>query len=277
LILLFLKRLTAFVAWRVDFNLGLPSFESDIKGLRNMVDLALATNSLLVFVSSVGIFQRKQCRCAQMSWTLILLTGFMYAKTRPFPEDSLPAEVASGGGYAQSKWVSEQIMQSAASSAGLRAVVVRLGQACGSPNGSWNSKEWLPAIVKSAPILKCLPDDSRVSRASLIGAILGYLTVLVANVVDSRRHGRLRSQRFLGCLRIRDRGQALLRASDSSTTHPMVNFGSHDCIQTQSRSRSVRTMAGKARAGRQDRTKCRKENLGSQDPIFLSRDGVDLG
>ncbi|KAK7470228.1 hypothetical protein VKT23_001662 [Stygiomarasmius scandens] len=131
-------------AWRVDFNLGLSSFESDIKGLRNMVDLALATNSLLVFVSSVGIFQR-----------------FMYAKTRPFPEDSLPAEIASGGGYAQSKWVSEQIMQSAASSAGLRAVVVRLGQACGSPNGSWNSKEWLPAIVKSAPILKCLPDDNR--------------------------------------------------------------------------------------------------------------------
>ncbi|THV08167.1 acetyl-CoA synthetase-like protein [Dendrothele bispora CBS 962.96] len=131
-------------AWRVDFNLGLSSFDSDIKGLRNMVDLALATNSLIIFVSSVGIFQR-----------------FMYAKQRPFPEDSLPAEIASGGGYAQSKWVSEQIMQAAASTAGLRATVVRLGQACGSPNGSWNSKEWLPAIVRSAPYLKCIPDDNR--------------------------------------------------------------------------------------------------------------------
>ncbi|KAK7470239.1 hypothetical protein VKT23_001674 [Stygiomarasmius scandens] len=131
-------------AWRVDFNLGLASFESDIKGLRNMVDLALATSALIVFVSSVGIFQR-----------------FMYAKTRPFPEAAVPAEVASAGGYAQSKWVSEEIIQHAASTAGLRSVIIRLGQACGSPNGSWNSKEWLPAIVNSAPILGCIPDDNR--------------------------------------------------------------------------------------------------------------------
>ncbi|KAK7470222.1 hypothetical protein VKT23_001657 [Stygiomarasmius scandens] len=131
-------------AWRVDFNIGLSSFESDIKGLRYMVDLALATNSLLVFISSIGVFQR-----------------FMYAKKRPFPEEHLPAEVASGGGYAQGKWVSEQIMQNAASTAGLRSIVVRLGQACGSPNGSWNSKEWLPALVRSAPYLGCIADDDR--------------------------------------------------------------------------------------------------------------------
>ncbi|KAK7472181.1 hypothetical protein VKT23_000303 [Stygiomarasmius scandens] len=131
-------------AWRVDFNISLSSFESDIKGLRYMVDLALATNSLLVFVSSVGVFQR-----------------FMYAKKRPFPEEHLPAEVASGSGYAQGKWVSENIMQNAASTVGLRSIVVRLGQACGSPNGSWNSKEWLPALVRSAPHLGCIADDNR--------------------------------------------------------------------------------------------------------------------
>ncbi|KAK7472205.1 hypothetical protein VKT23_000327 [Stygiomarasmius scandens] len=131
-------------AWRVDFNISLSSFESDIKGLRYMVDLALATNSLLVFISSIGVFQR-----------------FMYAKKRPFPEEHLPAEVASGSGYAQGKWVSENIMQNAASTVGLRSIVVRLGQACGSPNGSWNSKEWLPALVRSAPHLGCIADDNR--------------------------------------------------------------------------------------------------------------------
>ncbi|THV01989.1 acetyl-CoA synthetase-like protein [Dendrothele bispora CBS 962.96] len=131
-------------AWRVDFNIGLSSFEADIKGLRYMVDLALARNALLIFISSIGVFQR-----------------YTYAKTRPFPEQHLPAQVASGGGYPQGKWVSEQIMQNAASQAGLRSVAVRLGQACGSPNGSWNSKEWLPALVRSAPVLGCVPGDDR--------------------------------------------------------------------------------------------------------------------
>ncbi|THV01944.1 acetyl-CoA synthetase-like protein, partial [Dendrothele bispora CBS 962.96] len=131
-------------AWRVDFNIGLSSFEADIRGLRYMVDLALARNALLVFISSIAVFQR-----------------YTYAKTRPFPEHHLPAQVASSGGYPQGKWVSEQIMQNAASQAGLRSVAVRLGQACGSPNGSWNSKEWLPALVRSAPVLGCVPGDDR--------------------------------------------------------------------------------------------------------------------
>ncbi|KAK7453562.1 hypothetical protein VKT23_001446 [Stygiomarasmius scandens] len=130
-------------AWRVDFNIGLTSFESDIKGFRQMLDLALSTNSLLVFISSISVFQ-----------------NFTYAKKLPFVEESLPAEVASTGGYPQSKWVCEQIMQTAAS-VGLRSVVVRLGQSCGSPNGSWNSKEWLPALVRSAPILGCVADNDK--------------------------------------------------------------------------------------------------------------------
>ncbi|KAK7453574.1 hypothetical protein VKT23_011851 [Stygiomarasmius scandens] len=130
-------------AWRVDFNLGLTSFESDIKGFRQMLDLALTTNSLLVFISSISVFQ-----------------NFTYAKKLPFVEEALPAEVASIGGYPQSKWVCEQIMQNAAPG-GLRSIVVRLGQSCGSPNGSWNSKEWLPALVRSAPILGCVADNDK--------------------------------------------------------------------------------------------------------------------
>ncbi|THV08158.1 acetyl-CoA synthetase-like protein [Dendrothele bispora CBS 962.96] len=131
-------------AWRVDFNLGLTSFESDIKGLRYMVDLALTTGSLLVFTSSVGIFR-----------------GYNYAEKRPFSEVPVSPKVASARGYTQSKWVSEQIIQNASSTAGLHSVIVRLGQACGSPNGSWNRKEWLPALVRSAPFLGCIPDDDR--------------------------------------------------------------------------------------------------------------------
>ncbi|THV08176.1 acetyl-CoA synthetase-like protein [Dendrothele bispora CBS 962.96] len=131
-------------AWRVDFNLGLTSFESDVKGLRYMVDLALITGSLLVFTSSVGIFQGM----TQLRRKTSIL------RSSRFPQ------VASTSGYTQSKWVSEQIIQNA-STAGLHSVIVRLGQACGSPNGSWNRKEWLPALVRSAPFLGCIPDDDR--------------------------------------------------------------------------------------------------------------------
>lgn len=52
-----------FAAWRVDFNLALSSFEVDLKGVRNFVELALSspydTPPRINLVSSVGIFGRK--------------------------------------------------------------------------------------------------------------------------------------------------------------------------------------------------------------------------
>ena len=48
------------IAWRVDFNLSLPSFEVDLKGVRNFIELALSSPydipPKINFVSSVGIF-----------------------------------------------------------------------------------------------------------------------------------------------------------------------------------------------------------------------------
>lgn len=54
-------RLTDFStsAWRVDFNLALSSFEPLIRGVRSLVDLALAsphpTPARIVFTSSVSV------------------------------------------------------------------------------------------------------------------------------------------------------------------------------------------------------------------------------
>lgn len=46
------------LAWRVDFNLALTSFESNIRGLRNLVNFALSSPltepARIVFTSSVG-------------------------------------------------------------------------------------------------------------------------------------------------------------------------------------------------------------------------------
>ncbi len=44
-------------AWRVDFNLGLSSFEANIRGLRNVIDLALTSRARLIYTSSIAVFQ----------------------------------------------------------------------------------------------------------------------------------------------------------------------------------------------------------------------------
>lgn len=50
----------ACAAWKVDFNLSIHSFQPDIKGARNLVDLAISspykTAPSILFVSSIGVF-----------------------------------------------------------------------------------------------------------------------------------------------------------------------------------------------------------------------------
>jgi thioester reductase-like protein len=66
--------------------------------------------------------------------------------------------VAMGNGYAESKWVSEAILARAAQQTPLRPIIVRLGQLTGDINGLWNEREWFPSMVKSALVVKCLPN-----------------------------------------------------------------------------------------------------------------------
>ena len=80
----------------------------------------------------------------------------------PCAEKPVDADGAAPTGYAESKWVSEEILYGAAAQAPLHALVVRLGQVCGGPDGAWNSHEWFPSMVQSAPVLGCFPDDTRV-------------------------------------------------------------------------------------------------------------------
>ena len=67
-------------------------------------------------------------------------------------------------GNGQSKWVSERILEEAYRLRLLRTVNVRVGQVAGGPNGSWNTSEWFPAIVKSGRSLNRLPGGEDVSH-----------------------------------------------------------------------------------------------------------------
>lgn len=50
------------VAWRVDFNSALLSFETNIRSVRNLVDFSLSSSlqdpPRLLFISSVAVFNR---------------------------------------------------------------------------------------------------------------------------------------------------------------------------------------------------------------------------
>ncbi|KAI0821733.1 acetyl-CoA synthetase-like protein [Trametes gibbosa] len=131
-------------AWKVDFNLSLHSFDHDIRGARNLVDLAISspfkTAPSILFVSSVGVFMN-------------------YQGPAPAPEVPLNDPVSPfGTGYGESKWVTEHVLQNASKTRGVHTVVMRLGQVTGNKVGYWNEKEWLPSLIKTSKFQKCLPD-----------------------------------------------------------------------------------------------------------------------
>ncbi|KZT58724.1 acetyl-CoA synthetase-like protein [Calocera cornea HHB12733] len=130
-------------AWRLDFNLSLSSFESYIKGTRNLVDLALSASAgpaHFIFTSSIGTLAN-------------------WRSSRPVPEEALASpNLAIGTGYGESKWVAERVLLAAASRRGLRATIWRVGQLSGSTvNGAWNTTDWVPIMVQSGLALGALP------------------------------------------------------------------------------------------------------------------------
>ncbi|EKM51562.1 uncharacterized protein PHACADRAFT_127221 [Phanerochaete carnosa HHB-10118-sp] len=130
-------------AWTVNFNLSLQSYEDQIAGVRWLVDVcANADHPIkLLCTSSVGS------------------TSLWGPSLGPVPERPLsdPA-AATSNGYAASKYVVEQIMDGAAAN-GLSAMVVRMGQACGSKaTGAWGTTEWIPIMIKSSVSLGCFPE-----------------------------------------------------------------------------------------------------------------------
>lgn len=80
-------------------------------------------------------------------------------------EELADAQSAVGLGYSESKWVCEHLLGAASSaSPGLKTTVVRVAQMCGTSGvdgasalGCWNTKEWVPALLKSSVQLGCLP------------------------------------------------------------------------------------------------------------------------
>lgn len=83
-------------AWRLDFNLNLASFEGNVRGTRNLIDLARssphASSIRFLFMSSVSSAQ---------SWD---------KSKGSYPEETLlDASTAAGSGYGEGKYVTERV------------------------------------------------------------------------------------------------------------------------------------------------------------------------
>ncbi|KAF9561000.1 acetyl-CoA synthetase-like protein [Agrocybe pediades] len=127
-------------AWPVNFNWPLSSFDESIHGLRNLIQLALSSPRpnppSFMFVSTIALANQS---------------------------DSLESSVlALHSGYVESKWVSEQILHFTSSHSQMKSIIARVGQLTGGSNGSWNTNEWFPSLVKSSRTMGCFPTDGRV-------------------------------------------------------------------------------------------------------------------
>ncbi|KAI5999974.1 putative aminoadipate reductase [Pisolithus albus] len=166
-------------AWRVDFNLSLASLEPNVRGTRNLIDLALAsektTKPRFMFTSSIASAQ---------NWD---------KKRGRVPEDVIAdVAVAVGTGYGANKHVSERML----GMSGLPATSFRIGQITGAaPRGAWSVTEWVPITVKSSVTLGGLPDlggsvawlpMDAVSGAILDVALSDEKPPIVVNLVHPR-------------------------------------------------------------------------------------------
>ncbi|KZV99470.1 acetyl-CoA synthetase-like protein [Exidia glandulosa HHB12029] len=129
-------------AWPVNFNYSVKTFEPAIKGVKNLVDLALKSTlpspPHFTFISSIAV--------TRMQGVLA-------------PEEQIlnPASIADQG-YAQSKWISERLLDMVSKRTPLKTLAVRVGQLAGGSSGCWNVTDWVPVIARSAAGLGCLPD-----------------------------------------------------------------------------------------------------------------------
>ncbi|KAG8213592.1 L-aminoadipate-semialdehyde dehydrogenase [Butyriboletus roseoflavus] len=158
-------------AWAVNFNLGISSFESHIRGAVNLMRLALSSPrsqpAKFFFASSIS---------AVANWPGPGLV--------PEVVTDNPA-VAQEIGYAQSKWVTEKLCQIAARTTPMHTAVLRIGQMVGdTTNGIWNESEGISLIFKCANTIGVLPElDEQVSWLPV-----DYAAKSIVELVDLPTH-----------------------------------------------------------------------------------------
>lgn len=145
-------------AWPMDFNRRFESFQGQFQALRN----------LLIFTAGASSSSKRRPRFLfTSSIAVVAHWPSNTSKTASVPETAVSKPtISSSLGYAEAKWVCEQMVLEAAKTftRQVEACVVRIGQVTGAESsGCWSEREHIPAMVRSAQTLKCLPQINGVS------------------------------------------------------------------------------------------------------------------
>ncbi|KAG6916177.1 putative NRPS-like protein biosynthetic cluster [Tephrocybe rancida] len=149
-------------AWPVNFSRSLSSFEPHVRGLSNLVRLALLSSgrraagsspTRILFASSIAVAGRFPSLHSQGPFEV--------------PETFLEAINSAEFGYPEAKWVCERLLLSASELFGdassveeplIQGSSVRIGQMTGPEgSGAWNESEHFPIIVRTSQQLGALP------------------------------------------------------------------------------------------------------------------------
>ncbi|KAL8765542.1 MAG: hypothetical protein Q9209_007413 [Squamulea sp. 1 TL-2023] len=159
------------IAWPVNFNIPLRSFEPHIKGLYNLLEFSMSVRrpkpAQVFFASSISV----------------ALNSSHPSLVPDAPINEFGRVSATG--YARSKFVGEQIVQSAVRDAGARAYVLRVGQVVGDTKEGvlpvlHERCSWLPVDTLATVILQ-LADTLATSDGPLghnTGALSGFYNLV---------------------------------------------------------------------------------------------------
>lgn len=158
------------LAWPMDFHRSLDSFTPHIDMVRDLVYFSRASHAIqsqgslkpaptrLLFASSIAVARHFTCG-----------NGSKRNTPGTIPESSMDnPEVAAPMGYAQAKWVCEQMLLHVHKTLGFEVepVVLRIGQLSGPEDtkGVWKMGEHIPTLMKASNIIGAVPSLHGVSE-----------------------------------------------------------------------------------------------------------------
>ncbi|KAH7310811.1 NRPS-like enzyme [Stachybotrys elegans] len=130
-------------AWPVNFILELDAFRPQLAGVVNIIALSARAASQILFVSTVA-------------------AAGSAVNGQPPPEAIMESlSTPHPNGYAQSKFLSELVLDKASKDLKLAVKIARVGQVAGPVwhRGVWNPREWLPSLAGSSIYLGCVPEN----------------------------------------------------------------------------------------------------------------------
>ncbi|KAI9657047.1 MAG: putative NRPS-like protein biosynthetic cluster [Bathelium mastoideum] len=156
-------------AWPVNFNLSIESFRPQLAGLVNLFSLSTAARNMahVFFVSSISSVLNLR-NSSQL--TLEETIGTTTAPLR--------------NGYAESKFISEQLCDEASRHLHIPVSFARVGQIAGPVRraGLWNPAEWIPSLVMSSIQMGLLPDSLGSSLSSISWMPVDLLAEVIADI-----------------------------------------------------------------------------------------------